>query len=307
MNDIKWIKNKIAAKAQSAVLVASLAALLGFMGWMLGGGQLAFMLIGCVVVLYFFGPMMSPAFILKLSSGRRLFPEEAPQLHGIVKNLSRKAGLNHLPSLFTIPTDAMLAFTVGSRNNAAIAVSMGLMRRLSWQELTAVVAHEISHIRHNDIRIMAFAGLANQFTRLLSIFGQFMLLFSLPMIFVGQVVISWPAIILLIFSPTLSSLLQLALSRSREYHADLSAAELTENPAALASALAKIDKFQKSVFSRLVWPMGPRMPQSSWLKTHPPTKERIRRLLEVRDEQQPTHTLRYNFEKYPYRISINRV
>jgi heat shock protein HtpX len=307
MNNLRWTKNKIEAKAQSAVLVASLAALLGLMGWMLGGGPLAFMLIGCVVVLYFFGPMMSPALILRLSSGRRLLPEEAPQLHGILQNLSRKAGLSHLPSLFYLPTDAMLAFTVGSRNNAAIAVSMGLIRRLSWQEQTAVLAHEISHIRHNDVRIMAFAGLAGQFTRLLSMFGQFMLLFSLPMIFVGQVVISWPAIILLIFSPTLSSLLQLALSRSREYNADLSAAELTANPEALASALAKIDKFQKSVFSRLVWPMGPRMPQSSWLKTHPPTKERIRRLLEVRGDHQPTHTLPYNFEKIPYRIAINRV
>jgi heat shock protein HtpX len=137
--------------------------------------------------------------------------------------------------------------------------------------------------------------------------GQFMLLFSLPLIFVGQVVISWPVIMLLIFSPTLSSLLQLALSRSREYNADLSAAELTANPEALASALAKIDKFQKSVFSRFVWPMGPQMPQSSWLKTHPPTKERIRRLLEVRGDHQPTHTLPYNFEKIPYRIAINRV
>jgi heat shock protein HtpX len=307
MNNLQWTKNKIEAKAQSAVLVASLAALLGLMGWMLGGGQLAFMLIGCVAMLYFLSPMMSPAVMLKLSSGRRLFTEEAPQLHGIVQNLSRKAGLNHLPSLFYIPTDAMLAFTAGSRNNAAIAVSMGLMRRLSSQEQTAVLAHEISHIRHNDVRIMAFAGLAGQFTRLLSMFGQFMLLFSLPMILVGQVVISWTAIILLIFSPTLSSLLQLALSRSREYNADMSAAELTKNPEALASALAKIDRFQKSMFSRLAWPMGPRMPQSSWLKTHPPTKERIRRLLEVRDNHQATHTFPYNFERNPYRVSINRV
>jgi len=200
-----------------------------------------------------------------------------------------------------------MAFTVGSGDNAAIAVSMGPMRRLSWQEQTAVLAHEISHIRHSDIRIMAFAGLAGQFTRLLSMFGQFMLLFSLPMLFVEQVVISWPAVILLIFSPTLSSLLQLALSRSREYNADLSAAELTENPEALASALAKIDKFQKSVLSRLVWPMSPRMPQSSWLKTHPPTRERIRCLLQIRDDRRPTHTFPYNFEKNPYRISINRV
>lgn len=297
MNNFQWAKNKIEAKVQSAVLVASLATLLGLMGWLLGGNQLAFMLIGGVVMLYFFGPMMSPAFILKLNSGRRLFPEEAPRLHDILQRLSRRAKLNRLPSLFYMPTDAMLAFTVGSRNNAAIAVSKGLMRRLSWQELTAVLAHEISHIRHNDIRIMAFAGLASQFTRLLSVFGQFMLLFSLPMILVGHVVISWPAIFLLIFSPTLSSLLQLALSRAREYNADMSAAELMGSPEALASALAKINKFQKNLFSRLLWPMVPRMPQASWLRTHPPTKERIRRLLEVRDYNQLTHVWPYSVER----------
>ena len=294
MNTAQWTKNKIEAKLQSAVLVASLSALLGLMGWLLGGSQLAFMLIGSVVLLYFFGPMMSPAIILKLNSGRRLFPEEAPQLHDILQRLSRRAKLNRFPSLFYLPTDAMLAFTVGSPNNAAIAVSKGLVDRLSWQELTAVLAHEISHIRHNDIRIMAFAGLAGQFTRLLSVFGQFMLLISIPMILVGQVVISWPAILLLIFSPTLSSLLQLALSRTREYNADMSAAELIGNPEALASALAKIDKFQKNVFSRLIWPIVPRMPQASWLRTHPPTKERIRRLLEVRDYNQLTHVYPYN-------------
>jgi heat shock protein HtpX len=306
MNNFQWTKNKIEANVQSVVLVASLAALLGLTGWLLGGNQLAFMLIGGIVMLYFFSPMMSPAFMLKLNSGRRLFSEEAPRLHDILQRLSRSAKLNRLPSLFYMPTDAMLAFTVGSRNNASIAISRGLMRRLSWQELSAVLAHEISHIRNNDIRIMAFAGLAGQFTCLLSVFGQFMLLFSLPMILVGQVTISWPAIILLIFSPTLSSLLQLALSRAREYNADMSAAELMGNPEALASALAKINKFQNNQFGRLLWPAVPRLPQASWLRTHPPTKERIRRLLEVRGINQLTRAWPYRVESSQYQIPIYR-
>jgi Zn-dependent protease with chaperone function len=73
--------------------------------------------------------------------------------------------------------------------------------------------------------------------------------------------------------------IQLGLLRSREYNADMSAAELTGNPEPLASALARIDKFQKNPLNRLIWPMMPRLPQASWLRTHPPTKERIRRLL----------------------------
>jgi heat shock protein HtpX len=309
MTNLQWAKNKIAAKVQSVILVVSLAALLGLMGWLLGGGLLALILIGSLVMLYFFGPMMSPAFILKINSGCRLFPSEAPQLYDILQRLSRRAKLTRLPELFFLPTDAMLAFTIGSRDNAAIAVSKGLIRRLSWQELDAVLAHEISHIRHNDVQIMAFAGLTGQFTSLLSVFGQLMLLFSLPMILAGQMMISWLAIFLLIFSPTLSSLLQLGLSRAREYNADMSAAELTGNPEALATALAKIDRFQKNLFSRLIWPMVPRLPQASWLRTHPPTKERIRRLLEVRDYNQLPQNHPYKFKRNQqspiYRVAID--
>ena len=283
MNHIQWVKNKIAARVQSAVLVISLALLLGLIGRLLGGDQLAVMLVAGVVILYFVGPKMSPALYLKFSSGRRLSPAEAPRLYSILQSLAQRAELTRLPVLFYLPTETMVAFTVGPRDNAAIAISEGLMRGLSRQELAAVLAHEISHIRHNDIRIMAFAGMASQFTSWLSVLGQLMLILSLPLILTGQVLISWTVIFLLIFSPTLSSLIQLALSRTREYNADMSAAELMGNPEPLASALAKIDKAHKSLYSRLFWPMVPRYPQSSWLRTHPPIKERIRRLLEVRD------------------------
>jgi heat shock protein HtpX len=286
MNNIQWVKNKIAARVQSVILVVSLALLLGLVGRLLGGNQLALMMIAGVVILYFVSPMMSPTLFLKFNPGRRLSPEKAPQLYGILRHLARKAELTRMPVLFYMPTDTMLAFTVGPRDNAVIAVSEGLMRGLSRQELAAVLAHEISHIRHNDIRIMTFAGMAGQLTHLLSIFGQFILIFSLPLILTGQVFISWTAIFLLIFSPTLSSLIQLALSRTREYNADMSAAELMGNPEPLASALAKIDRAAKSLHCRMFWPMVPRLPQATLLRTHPPTKERIRRLLGVRDNSQ---------------------
>lgn len=294
MNHTQWVKHKLAARFQSAVLVVLLALLMGAMGRLLGGDQLAFMLIVGVVILYFAGPRMSPALFLKFSSGRRLTPDEAPQLYGILQSLAQRAELVRLPVLFYLPTDTMVAFTVGPRDNAAIAVSEGLIRGLSRQELTGVLAHEISHIRHNDIRTMAFAGMIGQMTSLLSVFGQFLLVLSLPLILAGQAVVSWAAVLLLIFSPTLSSLIQLALSRAREYNADMSAAELMGSPVPLASALAKIDRAHKSLHARLIWPMVPRLPQASWLRTHPPTKERVRRLLEVRNSEQMIAQDRYN-------------
>ena len=199
MNSNKWLKNTVIAKVQSAFLVASLAALLGLIGWLLGGNQLALMLIAGMIMLYFFSPMMSPTLLIKFNSGRQLSPEEAPHLFYLVQRLWQRAGLTRLPVLFYLPSDAMLAFTVGLRDNAAIAVSRGLMGGLSRQELTAVLAHEISHIRHDDVRTMAFASLAGQLTRILSVFGQFMLLISLPMIITGQMVLTWPTILLLIF------------------------------------------------------------------------------------------------------------
>ena len=285
MNNIQWVKNKLAAMVQSVILVVALALLLGLVGRLLGGNQLAVMMIAGVVILYFISPKMSPSLFLKFNSGRRLLPEKAPQLYGILEHLARKAELTRLPVLYYMPTDTMLAFTVGPRDNAVIAVSEGLIRGLSRQELAAVLAHEVSHIRHNDIRIMTFAGMAGQLTHMLSIFGQFILIISLPLILTGQVFISWTAIFLLIFSPTLSSLIQLALSRTREYNADMSAAELMGNPEPLASALAKIERAAQSAYRRMFWPMVPRLPQVTLLRTHPPTKERIRRLLDLRDNK----------------------
>ena len=127
------------------------------------------------------------------------------------------------------------------------------------------------------------ADLTSRMTNLLAILGQFLLIVNLPMMLAGRTMFNWWAILLLIIAPTVSSLVQLALSRTREYNADLGAAELTGDPEALASALKKMDHFHGNWLKRMLRPGYQKLPEASLLRTHPPTAERIRRLLGMRD------------------------
>ena len=283
MNRAKWIRQKAASSFQSLLLVASLAAVLGTIGWLLGGSSLALMVVGAVIMLYFLNPMVSPSLAMRMHRGRRMAYDEAPRLYTLSQSLAERAELPRVPALFYLPGNVMNAFTAGTSQNAAIAVSEGLLRRLDIRELAAVMAHEIGHVRNNDIRIMGFADTASRMTRMLSLFGQFLLLLNLPLILFGESPISWAGILLLIFAPSLSVLLQLALSRTREYHADLGAAELTGDPEALASALMKMESFRRNPLFRILWPAYSREPEISLMRTHPPTAERIRRLRAIEE------------------------
>jgi heat shock protein HtpX len=173
----------------------------------------------------------------------------------------------------------MNAFTIGNRKNAAIAVTDGLLRNLDRNEFSAVMAHEISHLKHNDLRIMGFAALSSQLVQMLAFIGQLLLLINLPLLLLGQYTISWAAILMLIVAPSLSALLHLALSRTREYRADIGAADLMGDGRTLASALAKIENFQKRYVRAMLWPGYRPIPAGHLLRTHPPTKERIKRLM----------------------------
>jgi heat shock protein HtpX len=172
----------------------------------------------------------------------------------------------------------MNAFTMGSPGDAAIAVSDGLLRRLNRTEIKAVLAHEVSHIRSNDMRITGFADLASRLIHGLSFFGQLLLIVNLPLVLVGDFSFNWIDILLLIFVPTISALLQLALSRTREYNADIGAVKLTGDPQPLANALTKIENHARALLKYLPWTVKP---HSQILRTHPPTNERIRRLMET--------------------------
>jgi heat shock protein HtpX len=172
------------------------------------------------------------------------------------------------------------AFAVGKPDNAAVAVSEGLLRSLSRRELAGVLAHEVSHIRSGDMRVMLLAEMVARLTGCFGSIGLLLALLNLPLLALGMTPVSWWVIWVLVASPTLSMVLQLALSRSRERAADLDAARLTGDPLALASGLQKIGAFEAGILES-IWFRHRHGPESSWLRTHPATQERVRTLLEL--------------------------
>ncbi|ACL72195.1 peptidase M48 Ste24p [Thioalkalivibrio sulfidiphilus HL-EbGr7] len=280
MDPLSIARHRWVNALQTALLVLGLMVLLGAVGWLVGGPGYALMAIAVVVVLYLFNPAMSPALVMRLYRAQRLDARTARVPVQILQELSERAGLPGSPALYYVPSRLMNAFSVGDRREAAVAVSDGLLRGLDTRGLVAVLAHEVSHIAHNDLRTMTFADLASRLTGLLSLVGQFLLLVNLPLLILGEQTISWFAIALLIFAPTLSALFQLALSRSREYQADLGAARLTGDPEGLALALARLERVQGGWIERVLMP-GWRIPEPSWLRTHPSTEERIARLMQL--------------------------
>jgi heat shock protein HtpX len=284
MDEQRSISHKLRNNLQTALLIAALSVLFAYLAWFIGGPVLAWAAFIGVVVLAMNNPIASPRLLMSLYRARPIRQAEAPRLYAIVHELSRRAGLERLPVLFLVPTRLMNAFTTGDRQDAAIAVSDGLLRRMELRELTGVLAHEISHVANGDIRVMAFADLVSRVTGMLSLFGQILLLISLPLWLLSAADIPWLPILLLLFAPTLSALVQLALSRSREYEADRNAAELSGDPEGLASALRKLEYQQAGLWERLFMPTR-RIPEPSMLRSHPPTEERVRRLLELRDRE----------------------
>ncbi len=291
MNTTEWLKHKFVNKIHSALLVGGMGLLLATLGWLIGGDFLAILALGIIVAMYFLNPMVSPRLVLSMYRGREIEYYDAPQLYRTLQVLAQRAELPRTPLLYYLPSNVMNAFAVGSGDHSAIAISDGLLRRLTLREVAGVLAHEISHVQHNDTRIMGFADLSSRMTNLLSFVGQFLLLLNLPLILLGETTINWLTIVLLIFAPTVSALLQLALSRTREYNADLSAAKLLGDPEALASALAKMQRYQGRILEQILWP-AQRIPEPSLLRTHPPTQERIQRLLALKQKQRviPTWT-----------------
>jgi heat shock protein HtpX len=286
MDESQWIKHNLINTLQTILLIVALTLTLGILGWLIGGGIIAFYAIVLVVALYFFNPMLSPKLILKMYRTQFISPYQAPNLYAVLQRLTKRANLPTVPKLFYLPSDVMNAFAVGTPSNAAIAISDGLLRRLSQRELAAVLAHEVSHIANEDTRIMGFADIASRLTNILSLFGQFLLILNLLLLLFDVKFISWTAILILILAPIVTDLLQLALSRTREYDADLGAAQLSDDPEALASALLKMKRYQSRIMGQILMP-GHYSPEPSLLRTHPPIKERVERLLSLKKRYRP--------------------
>jgi heat shock protein HtpX len=280
MQDPVYTRHRIRNLIQTTVLIVGMMGVLGLSAHLIFGEKAFFWAAGMMGLALVLAPRISPAMVLRMYGARPLDPREAPQLHRIVEALARRAGLENAPRLYRVHSTMMNAFAVGDRRSAAIAVTDGLLANLSLRELAAVLGHEIAHVRNGDLHVMMLADLVTRITDSLSLTGQILILVNLPLLAAAGYTISWTGLLLLVFAPTISALLQLALSRTREFDADLEAARLTGDPQALASALDKLERMQAGWIERIFTPM-PRIPDPSLLRTHPPTEERIRRLMEL--------------------------
>jgi heat shock protein HtpX len=264
----------------SGLLLGGMAGLVFLSAWSLWGAGAALWAMTGGLLGFFLSPTMAPEWVMRAYRARRLGRVTFPEGIELVDRLSRRAGLANPPRLHLLPSTTLNAFAVGNRQQAAIAITSGLLQRLDWRELAGVLAHEISHVRNNDLWLMGLADAMSRLTSLMATLGIFLALASLPLLLLGQQPVPPATVLILVLAPVVGSLLQLALSRAREFDADLEAATLTSDPAGLASALEKLDRYQGRHWEEILLP-GRRMPEPSLLRTHPPTAERVARLMSL--------------------------
>lgn len=281
-------------RLQTALLICLLLGISILAGWLLFGKEGLWLVVLVSVVILLVEPAVASRLTLKLYRARPITRHEAPELWHIITFLAARAELTNMPTLYYVASPMVNAFTVGNRRHAAIALTDGLLRYLSIRELAAVMAHETAHVANGDLFVMSLADYISRLTNMLALVGQILLLLALPAVLLGYAVINWTVLFLLLFSPHLALLLQLGLSRVREFHADLKASQLTGDPEGLALALAKIERASRSWRTWLLPGWG--NPRPSWLKSHPATEERIRRLLSLRATSSiewPAHPISY--------------
>lgn len=221
---------------------------------------------------------------------------EAPELYDMVASLSERAGIP-MPKLFFVPTKSPNAFATGrDPEHAAVAVTQGIVDLLSREELEGVLAHELTHVRNRDTLTQAVAGTIAGAITFLGRILSFGALYGPVTRDNRQGGNPFGLLFLIILAPVAAALIQLAISRTREYSADLGSAEITGNPGALASALEKLEAIGHQIPMNGNPAMSPLLivnPLSteglmSLFRTHPPTQERIRRLLELAQQKQQT-------------------
>jgi heat shock protein HtpX len=280
-----WSRHRGLNRLQTVLLVLTLLGIAAIAGSLLFGEQGLWLALASAVLALLIEPATASRLTLRLYRARPLHPDEAPEIWAVLRELAARAGLPAVPVPHYVPSAVVNAFSTGSKNHAAIAVTDGLLRSLTPRELTGVLGHEIAHIANDDLRVMGLADSISRLTHLLALLGQITILFSVPALLLGIVEVSWPALLLLAVAPQLALLAQLGLSRVREFDADRLAAELTGDPHGLASALAKIERVSHSWRAWLLPGWG--NPEPSWLRTHPATTERIQRLRELAESMAP--------------------
>jgi heat shock protein HtpX len=274
------------AYARTALLLAALTGLFLAVGYVVGGQQgmvIAFLI---ALAMNGFAYWNADRMVLAMYGARPVDAASAPQLYELVGDLARRAGLP-MPKVYLIDSDQPNAFATGrDPEHAAIAVNTGLLRLLSPEEVAGVLAHELSHVRNRDSLVMTLtaviAGAIGMLANFVFFFGGASDRRDNPLGPIG-------AILVMIFAPLAATLVQLAISRTREFEADRSGAEISGHPLWLASALAKLEQGARQVDNLqaeshpatahlfIVNPLH-RRSLAGLFSTHPPIEERIRRL-----------------------------
>jgi heat shock protein HtpX len=281
-------KSNFSATLRTTILMATLGGLLVAIGYAIGGIQIASVFLVIALVMNFVSYWFSDKIALRISGAKPVSEQEAPGLYQMVRELTTRADLP-MPSLHVIPHDQPNAFATGRNpKHSAVAVTSGIMKLLSEDELRGVISHELAHIRNRDILTQSVASAIGA---MITYLAYFFLWFGgdddSPLGLIGSLA-------LVFLAPLAASLIQLAVSRQREYAADATGADICGNPESLASALLRLEEGAKAMpmqVNQAAEPLYIVKPFSgggiaSLFSTHPPIEERVRRLRQMR----PTFT-----------------
>lgn len=274
---------------KTALLLGILTALFIVIGNAVGGKSGALIAFVLAIAMNFFSYFFSDKIALGMYHAQKVTEEEYPALFRIVRKLVQNANLP-MPSIYIIPQEAPNAFATGRNpKNAAVAVTVGALRLLNENELMGVLGHELGHIKHRDILISTIAATIAGAIMIIADMVRWAVLFggfskdrdseSNPFVLIA----------LAIFAPLAATLIQLAISRAREYEADRAGAEFSGNPLYLASALEKLENYSKQIplegnpVTENFFIVNPFSAKGimNLFSTHPPTQERIKRLRQM--------------------------
>jgi len=279
--------------AKTFMLLAAMTALFMGVGYMFGGGRQGMIIaFGFAIVMNFVSYWFSDKIALKMSGAQEVGPQDAPEYYAMVQRLAGRANLP-MPRVYIIPDMSPNAFATGrDPKHSAVAATQGILQILNNEELEGVMAHELAHIKHRDILIStiaatlagALSSLANMFYWM-SMFGGNDDEDNGPLSMIG-------GILMMVLAPIAAMLIQMAVSRSREFEADRGGAQICGNPMALANALLKLERgvqmapMQVNPASAHMYIVNPLLGGglANLFSTHPQTEQRVARLTEMARE-----------------------
>ncbi len=281
-------------RVKSVMLLTLLSLILMAIGGVVGGQNGAMTMFLISLAINFYTYWNSDKMALRAYNAQPLAESQVPELYELVRELCRKAELP-MPRLYVIPTDVPNAFATGrDPEHAAVAVTEGILSMLNRDELAGVISHELSHVKHRDTLIMTLsASIATAISYIANI-AQWAAIFGTARDEDGNRSNPIALIVTIVIAPLAASLIQFALSRSREYMADASGARICGKPLALASALLKLDDYAyhrvipdaKPATSGLfiINPLAGVGGVANLFSTHPSTEERVKKLREIAAE-----------------------